>query len=68
MRKATTSRNADGVLITIQQGCEKYNMCRNTVIRLAEEANAIYRFGKRMVRIDAERLNQYIKAEYGGDR
>ena len=66
MRKRANG-NSEGTLITIQQGCEKYNMCRNTLLKIAEELDAVYRFGSRMVRIDTEKLNKGIREQYGGN-
>ena len=44
-------------LATVQQARQRYKMCRNTLMRIAEDKNAVRRFG-RLVRIDIEVLDK----------
>ena len=51
--------NTNGRFIPIPTVCGLVNISRNTLMRLAAEANAIARFGK-SVRIDMPALYDYI--------
>lgn len=42
---------------------ERYNLCRGNVMSLSREAGALIKYG-RCVRIDADKLDKYIIAEY----
>ena len=59
----THCRNENGLFLTDKQAQQRYNMSRAGVIRLAEEAEAIIRFGKRL-RIDVEKCDSYLRREY----
>ncbi len=48
---------------TVQQVMDDTNLCRDMVVRLAKEAKAYLSFG-RAVRIDTEKLYEYIECEY----
>ena len=65
MKKATISRNSSGTFITVLDAQKEFNLSRNLVMRIAQEADAVYKIGSRMIRIDAEKLQNYIRAEYG---
>ena len=58
MNKKKENKNA--TLRTVHGIMEETNMCRNSVMRTAEEAGAVVRFGKRGVRIDSERFFEYL--------
>lgn len=46
--------------ITIKQAMERYQLCRVTINKVAADADAIYKVGGN-VRIDADKLDQYIR-------
>lgn len=48
-------------LATVQQARQRYKMCRNTLMRIAEDNNAVRRFG-RLVRIDIEVFDKAIES------
>lgn len=47
-------------LLTVNEAKERYKLSRNTLIKIAEESNAIRRFG-RAVRIDAPIMDKAIE-------
>ena len=47
-------------LLTVNEAKERYKLSRNTLIKIAEESNAIRRFG-RAVRIDAPLMDKAIE-------
>jgi hypothetical protein len=47
-------------LATVEQAKERYKLSRNTLIKIAEENNAVCRFG-RSVRIDVEVFDKAIE-------
>jgi hypothetical protein len=47
-------------LATVEQAKERYKLSRNTLIKIAEENNAVRRFG-RSVRIDVEVFDKAIE-------
>ena len=57
------NRDEEGVFITDMQAQRRYNMCREGVMKLAEEAGAIIRFGRRL-RIDTVKCDAYLRKEY----
>lgn len=59
----TRCRDENGLFLTDKQAQQRYNMSRAGVMRLAEEAKAIIRFGKRL-RIDVEKCDSYLRREY----
>jgi len=59
----TRCRDENGLFLTDKQAQLRYNMSRAGVMRLAEEAEAIIRFGKRL-RIDVEKCDSYLRREY----
>ncbi len=61
MRKQNT--NLDGRFQPVPTACGIINVSRNTLMRIAGEANAIVRFGK-SVRVDMPILIQHIDAKY----
>ena len=63
MRKQQT--NLEGRFQPVTTACGAVNVSRNTLMRIAEEANAIVRFG-RTVRIDMPALYKYIDLAYKG--
>lgn len=46
--------------ISIKTATQRYALCRNTIVKLAKEAQAIYKIG-RAVRIDSEKLDKYLE-------
>lgn len=46
--------------ITIKQAMEKYQVCRVTLNKVADEAGAVYKICG-SVRIDSEKLDAYIR-------
>lgn len=53
--------NPDGKLRTVQGVMAETNLSRNTVMRIAEKANAVVRFGSRVVRIDIDCFYAYLR-------
>ena len=61
MRESTREKVTDNVMfITPKQAMERYGMCRNSVMRLAEDAGASHKFGKRMRRIEVAKMDAYM--------
>lgn len=60
---ALKANNKNGVLLTINQTCEKFNIGSTTVRKLAQEAGAIRRIG-RIYRINSDILYNYIEKNY----
>lgn len=61
MRKQNT--NLEGRFQPVPAACGLINVSRNTLMKIAAEANAIARFGK-SVRIDMPVLYEHIDSEY----
>ena len=57
--------NPKGRYCRVTEACSQTNWSRNTLMRIAEEANAIIRVG-RTVRIDMQVLYKYIDENYKG--
>lgn len=53
--------NPKALLRTVSGIMEETNLCRNSVMQIAEEAKAIVRFGKRGIRIDAGRFYEHLR-------
>ncbi len=51
-------------LATVPQAQERYKISRKTVMKFAEENNAVVRFGK-SVRIDCEKLDAVLNDDDG---
>lgn len=51
----------DAKLRSVQGIMAETNMCRNTVMQIATDADAVIRFGFRGVRIDAERFYEHLR-------
>lgn len=45
--------------MSINDAQKRYSLCRNTLVKLAKQANALYKIG-RAVRIDSQGLDNYI--------
>lgn len=58
--------NPGGVLRTVRGVMELYNLSRPSVMRLAEAAGAIIRIGKRVVRIDVDRFDAFVRGGQDG--
>jgi len=56
-------RDENSLFLTDKHAQARYNMSRAGVMRLADEAQAIIRFGKRL-RIDVEKCDSYLRKEY----
>lgn len=61
--KMKKSTDLVGELLTVPQTCESSNLGRDTVMRIAKEANAIIRIG-RSVRIMRNKFFSYIEEAY----
>lgn len=57
--------NPEGHYLRVAEACSQTNWSRNTLMRIAEEANAIIRVG-RTVRIDMPVLYKHIDENYKG--
>ena len=56
-------RSKDGVFITKEQAEERYNLGRDRVMDLANEAGAVIRYGRRVL-IDTVKCDEYLRREY----
>lgn len=56
-------RNDDALYRTVDQVMKETNLCRQTVMRIAEEAESVLRIG-RSVRINTVKLYDYMEKEY----
>lgn len=54
--------NTNAPLRTVQGIKDETNLSRNLIMQIAEEANALIKYG-RVVRIDAERFYKYLRKE-----
>lgn len=61
MRAAVVNKN--GRYLRAEEACSQTNYSRNTLMKVATEANAVVRIG-RTVRIDMPVLYRYIDAVY----
>jgi len=61
MNKPTVSRNQNGSFLTVQQASAEFNLSRNLLMEVAGNANAVCRPARRTVRIDRERLAEYLR-------
>ena len=57
-------RSKDGVFITKDMAIERYNLGRDRVMDLANEAGAVIRYGRRVL-IDTEKCDSYLRKQYG---
>lgn len=57
------NRSKDGVFITKDMAIERYNLGRDRVMDLANEAGAVIRYGRRVL-IDTEKCDSYLRREY----
>ena len=62
MNKSNFSNNVTK-LATVPQAIERYKLSRNTLMRIADDENAIRRFG-RAVRIDIPIMDKAINNNY----
>lgn len=56
-------RNGDGEFITIAEATRKLNLCRSSVVRLAEQSDSLYRYGK-SIRIHWDSLQKFFMENY----
>ncbi len=52
-------RNIDAKYIPIDVAIRKYNMCRNSIMKISTDARATVRIG-RIVRINTEKFEEYL--------
>lgn len=53
--------NKKALLRTVSGMMEETNLCRNSLMQVAENAEAIVRFGKRGIRIDSDRFYDFLR-------
>ena len=46
--------------LSIKTATQRYDLCRNTLVKLAKEAEALFKIG-RAVRVDSEKLDKYLE-------
>ena len=46
--------------LSIKTATQRYDLCRNTLVKLAKEAQALFKRG-RAVRVDSEKLDKYLE-------
>lgn len=63
MKQPNQARNSNGALVTVNDAMAQLNMCRSATIKLAEEAGALIKFGKR-TRININKTIDYVMDEY----
>ena len=49
------------VLLSVPQAMERYGLSRKLVVRLAGEAGGLYKLGDRLLKVDVEKLDAYIR-------
>lgn len=49
--------------LTVEQAKERYQLCRNTIVEIAKEADAFFKI-KHSVRIDAAKMDSYFRQKY----
>lgn len=54
-------KNPGGKLRTVQSVMADVNMSRNTAMKIAEDAHAVFRYGAKIVRIDFEKFMQFLE-------
>lgn len=59
-------RNSNAVYKTVSQIMKETNLCRNSVMRIAAEADSLIRIG-RAVRINSLKFYNYMETEYRAD-
>lgn len=57
--------NYESRYLPVPATCQKFNICRGSVMRIAKECNAVIRIGK-SVRIDTDLLEKHIQKTYRG--
>lgn len=57
------NRNDEARFITPTMAMSRYNLCRNIIIEIAREANALIKYG-RTVRIDTKKFDDYFTSQY----
>lgn len=62
MRKSN-HRNNEGLFVTKDMAAERYNLGVARVMDLAREAEAIIKYGRRVL-IDTEKCDAYLRKEY----
>lgn len=55
------NRSENAEFITVSMAMQRLNMCRASIIKLARESGALYRYGH-IQRINWNNLNGYFKA------
>ena len=60
MRALQVSNDAEPVLMTLEEGKSRYRLGANTFRAVANQANAIVRFG-RVTRYSRDKLDEYMK-------
>lgn len=56
-------RNERAEFVTVAIAMKKLNLCRASTVKLAKEADALYRYGNSQ-RIRWDRLKEYFEKEY----
>lgn len=51
-----------GKYYTVQDACQDLRICRNTLMKLAERADAIRRIGRRVL-IDMDAIDEHLKSQ-----
>ena len=46
--------------LSMKTATQRYNLCRNTLYKLAKDAGALYKIG-RAVRVDSEKLDKFLE-------
>ncbi|SKC04289.1 hypothetical protein SAMN06296386_11529 [Lachnospiraceae bacterium] len=58
---------AQKAFITYREGCDYYDLTSKVMIRLAQEAGAVYKIGNRCVRIRRDVFEAYLREKYRKD-
>lgn len=57
--------NPNGTYKPVLDACAEFNLSRNTLMKMANEADAVFRMGSRIVRINMPRLRQFMDERCG---
>ena len=58
---------AQKAFITYREGCDYYDLTPRVIVRLAQEAGAVYKLGNKFVRIRRDIFENYLREQYRKD-
>lgn len=60
---AAPNRNENAEFWTVSMAMKEMNLCRASIVKLAKEAGALYRYGNAQ-RINMQKMKEYFLKEY----